>query len=580
MTVDVLLSADDKISLMEMADIVTVDTEGMGQMMGFSVCFDGLSGGFYFPFLHDKDNLDESQKRKVFKVLETRDALTFHNALHDLRVLNRAGFDYRGRFYDTMLMAHWVNEERMNYGIDKIAPIYGFPGKNMPEVMKFIIQTEGWNAVPVSLMDEYSSNDAYIQHGVFRKILPQFQAEGMDGELWDTEQEFIRLVMMPMKELGIRVDTAFSVREYMKGIGIMEECKRELGINPGSTKDLKALLIDELGLPVVKRTPKGAPSFNKEAMEEYDRMLENKKDHRAQTILRYRGWQKTTSSNYKPYMDFCDEAGILHPNYKLHGTKTHRLSCSEPALQQIPKSSDKEWNGKLKYAFIARVGFKLWEVDYSQLQFRMTCAYAEQYDLLEIFNDPTRDIFTEMATEMGWLRSDVKTLVYLILFAGGATRARDAFNLATIEEGKQLVDEFHAKYPEIKRIANECAKVARVLKYVEYWTGQRRHMFPFFVDGKKVQPKYYRAFNSVIQGGEAEIVKRAMIQLAKEVCDENCRMVLQIHDAIAFEIRVGMEDAYLEKIKRVMEEAPKAFCRAIGTNVHFAVEAKEWPVAA
>lgn len=576
MTEATVFSVSSKISIMEMADVITVDTEGMGKVLGMAICFDGLMEGFYLPFDHEGDNnLSASEQKKVLSILDSREALVMYNAMHDLRELRRVGLDYRGVFYDPMLMAHWINEERMSYELDRIAPIYGFPGKNMSPLMKFIIDTEGWNKVPVALMDVYSSNDAFITHGAFRKIQAQFEKE-FPPELWALEQEFLRDVIMPMKERGIRIDTHFCVREYMKGLGAMDECKAELKINPGSTKDLKKLLIDEMGLPVKKLTPKGAPSFDKDAMAEYDIILERKKDPRAQTILRYRGWQKTTSANYRAYMDLCDADGVLHPGYMLHRARTHRLACEKPALHQIPKSSNKEWNGHLKRAFIPREGFRLWGVDYSQLQFRMAVAYANQEDLIDIFNDETRDIFTEMAAEMGWLRSDVKTLVYLILFGGGATRASDAFGLNNVEQGRELVDEFHNKYPRIRDIANECAKVAKKFQSIKYWTGQKRHFYPYFKDGRKHPPKYYRAFNAAIQGGEAEIVKRAMVRLQREVCDANCYMLLQIHDEVVFEIREGMENGYLPQIKEVMESVPEEFCSVIGNHVTFKVSASEW----
>lgn len=578
------LSNDQMISLMSAADIVTVDTEGVSRMLGLSVCFDGLQEGFYFPFSHDdkENNLSEAQKAKVFEVLGTRKALVFHNAVHDLRVLARAGFVYRGAFYDTMLMQHWINEELMNYKLDRVSKMHGYEGKNMPPVMSFIIETEGWDAVPVAPMKVYGGNDAFITHGVFRKLLKQFQLEGFDGPLWEIEQEFIRDVMGPMIDLGIKVDLEFCIREYLKGTEIMRQCRDELQMNPASNKDMQKLLIEELGLPVIahtgsctyckKRMPvhthKGTPSFTKQAMEEYDTYLEAKDDHRARTILRYRGWQKATSSNYKPYMDLCDPTAILHPGYKLHGTRTGRLSCEQPNLQQIPKSSDKEWNGLLDQAFIAREGYDLWKFDYSQLQFRMTCAYANQTDLIDIFNDASRDIFTEMARDIGWERQAVKTLVYLTLFGGGANRASVVFGV-TLEQGKALVEEFHAKYPGIRAVANQAQRAASQLKYVAYWTGRRRHFFP---NGAPT----YRAFNAVIQGGEAEIMKRTMIRLQKEVCDDNCRMVLQIHDAIAFEIRKGMESEYLPRIQEVMESAPQEFCDFVGVDVAFAVSCEPW----
>lgn len=564
------LNFDQILDLTESADIVTVDTEGSERLLGISICFDGLSNGFYFPIGHeDEDNLNESQIKRLYSILGSRYALVFHNAIYDLRVLRDNGFDYLGLFYDTMLMAHWIDEEQYNFSLDTTSKIYGGKPKNMSPVMQFIIDTEGWDKVPYYLMYVYSSNDAFITHQLFRELLPLFQAEGFDkaiNGLWEMEQKFIR-VMGPMIELGIKVDTAFCVREYMKGIGIMDECKKELGFNPDSGIALKKFLIDELGLPVIKLTPTGKVCFDKDTMEKYDELLENTEDTRAQTILRYRGWRKTVSSNYKPYMDFVDGHSILHPGYKLHGTKTGRLSCEKPALHQIPKSSIKEWNGGLKQAFVPRHGFKLWTIDFSQLQFRMACVYAEQYELLEIFNDPTRDIFNEMAKKISWLRDDVKTLTYLIIFGGGANQASIAFSVP-LSQGGELINEFHSAYPEIKQIAKDCEKVARKQNYIQYWTGRRRH----FPKGSK----FYRAFNAAIQGGEAEIMKRAMIRLSEEVCDNDCRMLLQIHDEIAFEITEGMESDKLLKATKVMEEAGKDFCKFVGVDVKFACSAKPW----
>ena len=347
----------------------------------------------------------------------------------------------------------------------------------------------------------------------------------------------------------------------------MNDMRAELHFNPGSRLGLEKLLLDELGLPVVKETDKGKPSFDKYAMEQYDELLEARNDPRAKKILRYRGWQKTVSSNYKAYIDLRDNNNVLHPGYKIHGTETGRASCEKPNLQQIPKSTKKEWNGRLKSAFIPRDGFGLWEFDYSQLEFRLTCAYAEQRDLIEVFNDATRDIFTEMAASMGWLRQNVKTLVYLILFGGGANRARVAFNLDTIEEGASLVNEFHSMYPGIKKASQKAQRIASHFGYVEYWTGRRRH----FPRGSK----FYRAFNSIIQGGESEIVKRAMIKLAKTVCnEEECRMVLQVHDSIVFEIAVGKEHEYFPKITKAMENVDFDF------GVQFRVDCKRWGEAA
>lgn len=562
------LSFDDLIGLTESVDgPVTIDTEGVEKMLGFSLCFDGIPDGFYLPFNHAKDNLTPAQIEKIFSILHAKPALVMHNAFHDLAVLARNGFEYRGKFYDTMLMAHWIDEEMMSYRLNDVSQAYGGKPKEMPKIMRDIIDQEGWDAVPVQWMTIYSGNDAYIEHQLFNKLLPKFKEEGFDDGLWDWEQAFIREVMYPMKDLGIKIDLGFCITEILKGKVVMNQCREFLGINPGSTTQLKTLLIDELGLPILSLTPKGKPQFNKDNMEKYEVLLEKKNDKRAETILRYRGWQKTISANYQSYINHVDEFGILHPGYKLHGTKTGRLSCADPALQQIPKSSDKEWNGHSKRAFIAREGYDLWTVDYSQLQFRMACSYANCRTLIEIFNDPTRDIFSEMAKQMGWTRPDVKTLVYLMLFGGGANRAKDAFGVP-LEQAKEIINEFYTHYPELKKIAKEAQKIATRQGHIQYWTGRRKH----FPKGSK----FYRAFNAAIQGGEAEIMKRAMIQLAREVCNDEYRMVLQIHDELAFEIKVGKEKEYLPRIQKVMEEVPKTFCEFTEVPVAFATEAKKW----
>ena len=545
---------------------VAVDTE-IVPLGGISVAFRGMPDGFYFGINHAGDhNLTPDELLNLIDALYSREALIFHNSPHDLAVLEDAGFPYLGKFYDTMLMAHWVNENMFNYSLDSVSKYYGGKPKQKPQLMQDLIDQDGWDSIPFNMMDEYSSHDAWITMQAFDKIEPLFFGQ-FDEELWQVEQDFIRHVIIPMKRRGIKLDLEFCIREYMRGTAIMEECKKELGFDPGKAAQLKKVLIDDMGLPILGRTATGRIAFTKKELAEYETLLEHKKDARATTILRFRGWQKTVSSNYKAYLNLADENGVLHPNYKLHGTVTSRLSCELPNLQQIPKTTDKEWNGKLKDAFIPRTGFGLWTIDFAQLQFRMAVSYANEEELINIFNDRSRDIFTEMAKTLSWLRNSVKTLVYLTLFGGGPKRAKDAFGV-TIDEATVLVHEFNSEYPLIKRVAYRAQNFAQKHGYIKMWTGRRRH----FPKGSA----YYRAFNAAIQGGEAEIIKRSMIRIAKEVCDENCHLLLQIHDEIVFEITEGMEDQYLPRAQKIMEEVPLEFCKFTGTPVAFASSIAKW----
>lgn len=575
------LTIDDKLDVLAVAEAFSVDTEGINRLLGISVAFDGPWEGFYFPIDHNQatGNLSLTQRAKLYKVLDYGNYWVMHNAAHDLRFLKKFGIDYRGKFYDTMLMTHWLDEEMFAYDLTSVSKAWGGRPKNMPQYVKDYIATEGWDNTPISWMDEYSANDAFITWQAFKEMKPKFEQE-FPQELWATEEVFIRDVMIPMMERGVALDLDFASKKYIEGVERLKALEKELGFKPSSPKALARVLIDEMGLPVVRHTSscsqckkrqpvsshQGSPSFDKTAMQDYETKLEHVNDDRATKILEYKGWQKTTSSNYKPYLELAQQ-GILRPGYKLHGTRTGRLSCEKPNLQQIPKSSDKPWNGDLKRAFVPREGFGLWTVDFSQLQFRMACAYARQENLIEVFNQPDRDIFTEMAGQLGWERQTVKTLVYLTLFGGGAGKAADSFGIS-IHQAKVILDRFYARYPNLTAVAKEAEKVARQLGYVTYWTGRRRH----FRNGTP----YYRAFNAVIQGGEAEIIKRCMIALQKELCNDECFLVLQIHDEVVFEIATGREDYYLSKAQEIMSRIPEDFNKFVGVNLLFTTDAKEW----
>lgn len=374
----------------------------------------------------------------------------------------------------------------------------------------------------------------------------------MTQTLWETEADFIRLIAR-IKERGIKIDTKFSRERAIQGTTILNKIHNELGWNPGSSQQLGHYLIDELGLPVLKRTKEGNPSFDKEALADYELHLSATGDETAQKVLEYRGWQKTVSSNYQAYLDLMDENEILHPNYKVHGTRTARLSCEKPNLQQIPRSNPKPWNGDVKKAFIVRdEGLFHYSFDFKQVEFRLAAAYAKEVELLEIFNSGA-DIFTEMSERLGRPRHDIKTFTYATLY--GAGKGKIALILKKPKwEADDLYDEFHGTWPGFRRISEKAAQLAYNDGYIDYWTGRRRHL-------KRAEA--HKAFNSIIQGGAFEIVKRRMLALKDEP------IVLQVHDSITVE-----EDANLDtdRIKRTLEDVPESRNFGVKFEVDMVIE--------
>jgi DNA polymerase-1 len=333
--------------------------------------------------------------------------------------------------------------------------------------------------------------------------------------------------------------------------------------NPGSTKDLEYLLIDQLGLPVVKTTPAGKPSFNKYAMEIYDLMLERSDNPLAKQVFAYRGWQKSCSSNYEPYVRLLSPDARLRGHYLMHRTSTGRLSCQKPNLQQIPRAGDKPWNGKMKKCFIPKPGYVLLEGDYKQLEFRLSASFAKEPLLLAAFHDHTRDVFDEMSELLGMPRYDCKTLEYSLSYGAGLRRIMAAFGVSEAR-AKEIRDNHDRTYPNLKRASTYASNYVIANKKIPIWSGRYRH----FLSPKT---EAHKAYNSLCQGGAADVVERTMLRAASQGYNtSDCRMLLQVHDSIVWEVREDLVPELRPQLKAVMEDVKPSF------GVPFDVDLHEW----
>jgi DNA polymerase-1 len=545
---------------------LTIDTEGrinhpFSDTWGVSTSAGGQ--GDYFAFSHRLgNNLPIEWLPELVQVIQNHPCLIMHHAKHDLRALRNLGVDPSKvqKFYCTMLMAHMNDENYFSKELDYLSRQFGGEPKRNSELQDQIIKAFGWDYIPVDVIRPYGANDAFITEDLFYKLYSDFVSQGFDGELWDFEQEFCKL-LMDMEDTGILINQSFCEQELDRGLKIMAEIKKELGFNPGSPDQLGKFLLEDLKLPPVgKRGKRGKYSFNKENMKIYDELLERNGDHRAKLIMTYRGWSKTTGSNYNPYLEKLSHDGRFRTNFKQHGTKTGRLSAS--ILHQIPKTSDKDWNGKLKRAFIPRDGYTLWDADFSQLEFRLKAAYAGEKGLIAVFNDESRDIFNEMSAELGMPRDPTKTFNYTISYGGRIDRVSHVFGVSN-QAAKAMLDNYFNKYPGFLKFSRLAEARAAQQGFVRYWSGRRRHFqFP---------SEYWLADNSAIQGGAFEIVKRGSIRVRDAgLITKECLLNLQVHDDLVFEIENGKEDEYLPEIKKELEDVQPDF------GVKFKVDINKW----
>ena len=502
----------------------------------------------YIPFRHAAGvNVSDKVKSALRKALTASNSeLVFVNAQFDIIALENLGISvFDQSFVDIPTMAHLINENKpYNKGLDSLAQYYlKDAGKHKdPELDKE--KKLGWPNTTWEQMWPYAVQDAELTWRLYDMLSKTPEWQNLPEGFWAHKQDLMRL-LLSMKKHGVRIDQELAANYVRLGNNEMTRIIDELQVNPASPKQLKQLLIDQLKLPVVKKSPRtGAPSFDKEAMGMYDQLLEKMNNPTAKLIKEFRGWQKAVSASYKPYLELVGNDGRLRCSYKTHGTATGRLSCAEPNLQQIPKTSDKPWNGKVKQCFIADPGYVLINADFSQLELRLATAYAGEEDLKQVFNEG-RDIFTEMSKQLDMSRHDTKTLVYSMQYGAGEQRLMSAFGV-TKQEARKIRENYFNTYPNFRKFNERCTHRVEQTGIIKLWSGRYRH----FDD----RTEAYKAMNSVIQGGAADIVERIMVKAWKELESDDCHILLQVHDSITFEVREDKADEYMIKIKELMED--------------------------
>lgn len=559
---------------------VDTETTGLhvfdGRDMAIGVSIAGLIDGepvsHYFPIAHPAgDAVGDKTKAMLFHILTDGRELIFANVQFDMAALLFAGCDTtKSFFYDVLTMSMLVDENDPfgKRGLDNLARHYADWEKLVDPFVEKEKKT-GNQTITAEQMWAYAVRDAEATFAVWMNLIDHKNWIDLQEstDVWEHKVKLIR-ILLEMKLRGILLDPV-PARE-MVGVGRarMEELRESMGFNPGSNKQLAEVLIDKLGLPILLKSKKtGDPSFSALVMPLYDKMLEELDNPLAKQLSAYRGWQKAVTASYEPYLrEVSPVDGRIHASFHTHRTVTGRLSSSDPNLQQVPKESIKPWNGKVKECFVAKPGFVLISADYSQLELRLAAAYSGEKQILEVFADPERDVFTEMSKELGFTRNNTKTFVYSTQYGGGEKRISDVFGVTKLV-AKKMRANFFSSYPRFRAFNDACAQRAESTLKVKIWSGRYRH-FKYRSDG-------YKAMNSVIQGGAADVVERVMIRVFDELDSEDCRMLLQVHDALVFEVREDLAVGYANRIKALMEDVNGAIGQDL-FEVIFNVEVTPW----
>ena len=490
----------------------------------------------------------------------------FHNAKFDLHVLERAGLADAAPVDDTMLMSYTLGAGRHGHGMDELSALHlDHRPISYDEVTGTGRNRISFAAVPIDRATAYAAEDADVTLRLWLLLRPRLRAEGALA-LYETMERRLLPVLLGMERAGIMVDRADLESMSAEFTRRMDEIQREIeklagrAFNPGSPKQLGEILFDEMGLPGGKRTKTGAWGTDAAVLEE---LAASGHDLPAR-VLEWRQLQKLKSTYADALVGEIDIADQrVHTSFSQAITTTGRLSSNEPNLQNIPIRTSE--GARIRRAFIAAPGRSLISADYSQIELRLLAHVADIPALKESF-DKGEDIHARTAAEvfgvpMEGIDPMVRRRAKAINF--GIIYGISAFGLARqlgIEnsEAKRFIDAYFARYPEIRSYMNETAEFARTHGYVLTPFGRRCYV-PGIAEKNPARRGYAerQAINAPLQGGAADVIKRAMVRLPAAIRDAglDAVMLLQVHDELVFEAPKDQADATAKLACAAMQSA-------------------------
>ncbi len=526
----------------------------------------------YVPFGHDYPGAPEQLDRE--RVLEAlrpllesdRPRLLGHNLKYDMNVLANHGIALSGIAFDTMLESYVLNSTASRHDMDSLALKYlGHRTVHYEEVAGKGAKQIPFNAVPLETAGPYAAEDADIVLRLHAHLWPKLAAEpGLKRVFEEIELPLVP-VLSAMERTGVKIDVE-QLRQQSRELAeamhrIEEEAHRLAGapFNLGSPKQIQEILFERLGLPVLAKTPKGAPSTAESVLAELAETYELPR-----LILEWRSLSKLKSTYTDRLPEQVDpRTGRVHTSYHQAVAATGRLSSSDPNLQNIPIRTEE--GRRIRQAFVAEEGFLMLAADYSQIELRIMAHLSGDAGLLRAFAEG-RDIHRATAAEVFGVpeeavTSEQRRAAKVINF--GLIYGMSPFGLAKQlgidrAEAQAYVEQYFARYPGVRRYMEETRAKAHEQGYVETLFGRRLYLPEINARNQQRRAAAERtAINAPMQGTAADIIKRAMIRVHRwigEVAPE-VRMIMQVHDELVFEVPESEVEAVSARVRELMESA-------------------------
>ena len=542
------------------------------EIVGFVFLIEKSS--YYVPVAHDY--LDAPVQLPRYMVLNSLKSILEsevigkigQNLKYDAHVLANVDIELNGIVDDTMLKSYCLDSVASRHNMDDLALHYlDHTTIHYSDVAGSGKKQLTFNQVSINEAMPYACEDVIVTNELNNLLELKLQSFPKLVALYKSIEIPLIKVMLRLERNGALLDetSLFNQQVEIKAemASIQSKAFEVAGdeFNLESPKQIQQILFSEegFGLEPKKKTAKGQPSTNEEALKLLDHPL-------VDLILSYRTLTKLNSTYLEALPKQINRrTGRLHTSYHQAVTATGRLSSSKPNFQNIPIRT--EQGAQIRSAFIANKGSIILAADYSQIELRIMAHISEDKNLLTAFNN-NEDVHRSTAsqvfdTEISKVTKDQRRKAKAINF--GLIYGMSAFGLAkqidvSRTEAKQYIDGYFENYPGVLQFMNETKEKAKSQGYVETVLGRRLYLPQINSKNKMLQQHALRtAINAPMQGSSADIIKKAMLNIQDWIDSEGheIKMFMQVHDELVFEINSEKADEYANKIKLMMSNALK-----------------------
>ena len=567
---------DEWLAKLEAAELFAFDTETtsldymVAEVVGVSFAVEPGAAA-YVPLAHDypgaPDQLSRDAVLEALKPLleDAETAKVGQHLKYDANVLANHGITLRGIHDDTMLESYILDAAGSRHDLDTLALKYlGQRTIHFEDIAGKGAKQLTFNQVPIEQAAPYAAEDAEVTLRLHQMLSEKLnQAPSLSTLYRELEMPLVPVLSRIERNgaLVCRDTLAAHSQELGERILSLEAKAHDLAGGPfnlGSPKQLGEILFNQLELPVLRKTPKGAPSTAE------DVLAELALDYPLPAVLmEYRGLSKLKSTYTDKLPEMIDaRTGRVHTSYHQAVTATGRLSSSDPNLQNIPIRTEE--GRRIRQAFIAAPGCKIVAADYSQIELRIMAHLSQDEGLLKAFANEL-DVHSATAAEVfgveiGEVSGDQRRKAKAINF--GLIYGMSAFGLAKQlglgrNEAQEYIDLYFARYPGVADYMARTRELAHDTGYVETLRGRRLYLPEINAKNRQRQQAAERtAINAPMQGTAADMIKMAMLAVDGWLTGStiDARMIMQVHDELVFEVEAGAVDELCETVGKLMSE--------------------------